>query len=288
MQRRFVTIAIAAVVALFALTVVLGSWYTIDQTQRGVLLRNGAFVAVVQPGLHFKWPWIEAVSKIDMQTHTYTWDKMESYSADQQPAHIKVSVTLHVAPDKVSDMYSRFRGDYRAAVMRVIAPHVAQQTKVVFGQFTAARAISARAQLNSDAAKALADAVAYDPVFTIESVQIEDISFSGEYIKSVEQRMQAEVEVLRMRQNLEREKVQAAIAVTQAQGRADAVLAEAKANAEATKLRGDAEAQAIAARGKALADNPALVNLVQAERWDGKLPSTMLPGAAIPMLTLPK
>jgi regulator of protease activity HflC (stomatin/prohibitin superfamily) len=288
MQRRIVTLVISALVALFALTVVLGSWYTIDQTQRGVLLRNGAFVAVVQPGLHFKWPWIETVEKIDMQTHTYTWNKMESYSADQQPAHLKVSVTLHVAPDKVPDMYSRFRGDYRAAVMRVIAPHVAQQTKVVFGQFTAARAITARAQLNADAAKALADAIAYDPVFAIESVQIEDISFSGEYIKSVEQRMQAEVEVLRMRQNLEREKVQAAIAVTQAQGRADAVLAEAKANAEATKLRGDAEALAIAARGKALAANPSLVGLVQAERWDGKLPVTMLPGGAVPMLTLPK
>jgi regulator of protease activity HflC (stomatin/prohibitin superfamily) len=26
----------------------------------------------VQPGLHFKWPWIEAVYKIDMQTHNFT------------------------------------------------------------------------------------------------------------------------------------------------------------------------------------------------------------------------
>src|SRR5260370_990792 len=51
------------------LTIMFGSWYTIDQTQRGVLLRNGAFVGVVQPGLNFKWPWIETVYKIDMQTH---------------------------------------------------------------------------------------------------------------------------------------------------------------------------------------------------------------------------
>src|SRR5262245_30338207 len=97
---------IAGVVGLFVLTILLGSWYTIDQTQRGVLLRNGAFVEVVQPGLHFKWPWIDAVAKIDMQTHTYTWTKMESYSADQQPANLKVSVTLHVAADKVPDMYA--------------------------------------------------------------------------------------------------------------------------------------------------------------------------------------
>src|SRR5437763_7801706 len=85
---------IIAIVGALALTIAFGSFYTIDQTQRGVLLRNGAFVEVVQPGLHFKWPWIDAVAKIDMQTHTFTWSKMESYSADQQPANLKVSVTL--------------------------------------------------------------------------------------------------------------------------------------------------------------------------------------------------
>jgi regulator of protease activity HflC (stomatin/prohibitin superfamily) len=69
---------IAGFVGIGLLTIVLGSWYTIDQTQRGILLRNGAFVEVVQPGLHFKWPWIDAVAKIDMQTHTFTWSKMES------------------------------------------------------------------------------------------------------------------------------------------------------------------------------------------------------------------
>jgi regulator of protease activity HflC (stomatin/prohibitin superfamily) len=205
------------------------AFYTIDETRRGVLLRNGAFVEVVQPGLHFKWPIIEDVRKIDMQTHTFTWQKLNSYSADQQPADLKVSVTLHVAADKVADMYSRFSGDQQAAVDRIISPHVAEKLKVVFGQYTAARAISNRATLNSDSAKALIEAIAYDPVFVIESVQIENIDFSVEYIRSVEQRMQAEVEVQRLRQNLEREKVQAEIVVTQATARANGVRAAAQA-----------------------------------------------------------
>jgi regulator of protease activity HflC (stomatin/prohibitin superfamily) len=304
-------IAYSIIVGLFGLlilTVVLGSWYTVDQTQRGVLLRNGAFVEVVQPGLHFKWPWIDSVTKIDMQTHTFTWSKMESYSADQQPASLKVSVTLHVATDKVPEMYSRFRGDQQAAVDRIIAPHLSEKIKVVFGQYTAARAISARGQLNADSAKALTDAIAYDPVFVIESVQIEDIAFSPDYIKSVEQRMQAEVEVQKYRQQLEREKVQAEILVTQAKAKADAVRAEAQAAADAIRFRGQADADAIKARGSgeasaieargaaeatairakgdALGQNPTLVQLMQAERWDGKLPSTMLPGTSVPMLSL--
>jgi regulator of protease activity HflC (stomatin/prohibitin superfamily) len=279
---------VAGLFALLVLAIIFGSWYTIDQTQRGVLLRNGAFVEVVQPGLHFKWPYFEAVYKIDMQTHTHTWSKMESYSADQQPAFLKVSVTLHVAADKVQEMYARFGGDNRAAIDRTIAPHLSEKTKVVFGQYTAARAISARGQLNADAAKALTEAIAYDPVFVIESVQIEDISFSAEYIKSVEQRMQAEVEVQRLRQNLERERVQAEIVVTQAKAQADATVAKAKAEADAIRLRGDAEAQAIQARGDAITKNPGLVALTQVERWDGKLPVTMIPGAAVPMIALSK
>lgn len=283
---RYLGAIFAGLLGIAALTIVFGSWYTIDQTQRGVLLRNGAFVEVVQPGLHFKWPWIESVYKIDMTTHTRKWDKMDSYSADQQPANLRVSVTMHLSADKVAEMYARFSGDLEGAIDRLVSPRVPDRTKVVFGKYTAARAISDRGQLNADVDKALREALAYDPIFTIDSVQVEDIAFSGEYIKSVEQRMMAEVAVSKMRQDLEREKVQAEIAVTQAQGRANSVLAEAKANADAIRLRGDAEAQAIQARGDALNKNPNLVALVQAERWNGVLPTTMVPGGSVPMLSI--
>lgn len=288
---KIVGIGAAGVAALVALTVVFGSWYTVDQTKRAVLLRNGAYVETVQPGLHFKWPLVESITKIDMQTHTHTWGRqpsprMDAYSSDQQPAALAVSVTLHVAPDKVSEIYSRFGGDIEAAITRLIAPHVNEKVKVVFGQFSAARAISERSKLNSEAAAALTESISYDPVFIIESVQIEDIAFSPEYIKSIEARMQAEIEVTRQQQNLAQEKIKAQIAVTQAQAIADSTLAKAKADAEARVLVGDAEAKAIKAKGDALANNPGLVNLYTAERWDGKLPTTMLPGNSTPMIAV--
>lgn len=276
------------------LTVMFGSWYTVDQTQRAVLLRNGAFVEVVQPGLHFKMPWVESYYKIDMQTHTKTYgsdpttgkDIMEAYSADQQPAFMRVSVTMHVSPDKVQEMYSRFGGDYDAAVSRVITPHVYERAKVVFGKYTAAQAISNRGELNAATAASIKQSIAYDPVFEIESAQIENISFSQDYIHSVEQRMQAEVEVQKLQQNLAREKVQADIAVTQANGRANSLIAEATARANATKLNGDAEAYAIEAKAKALSTNSNLISLTQAEKWNGALPTTMVPGSAVPFISV--
>lgn len=51
-------------------------------------------------------------------------------------------------------------------------------------------------------------------------------------------------------------------------------------------MAGEAEAAAIDAKGRALKDNPQLVDLVQAERWDGVLPTTMVPGGSVPMVTL--
>jgi regulator of protease activity HflC (stomatin/prohibitin superfamily) len=276
---------LAAVVVLLGLTIALGSWFTVDQTERGVRLRNGAVIGVAQPGLGFKIPLIDSVEKVTVRTATWTWDKMNSYSFDQQPADLKISVTLRVAPEKVAELYSRF-GSLDTAVRQVVAPTVNQQVKIVFGRYTAVRAIQERGALNGAIRDSIALALKDDSMLVIESVQLENIEFSHAYLQSIEQRMLAEVEVQKLQQNAEREKVQAQITVTQATARANAVRAEAQAQADAIKLRGDAEASAIRARAEALGQNPGLVSLVQAERWDGKLPSTMVPGSALPMLSV--
>ncbi len=149
--------AIAGVVVLIAL---LGSWYTVDQTERGVLLRNGAVIGTAQPGLGFKIPLIDGVEKISVKTATYTWDKMNSYSYDQQPADLKISVTLRASPDKVSDLYAKF-GLLDTAVNQVVSPVVNQQVKVVFGRYTAVKAIQERGALNSAIKDAITDTLKY-------------------------------------------------------------------------------------------------------------------------------
>jgi hypothetical protein len=41
-----------------------------------------------------------------------------------------------------------------------------------------------------------------------------------------------------------------------------------------------------ATNAKALGTNPNLVTLVQAERWNGVLPTTMVPGSAVPFVSV--
>ena len=139
---------IGAVVAVLVIAVIFGSWYTIDQTERGVLLRNGAVIGTAQPGLGFKVPFIDTVEKVSVKTITYSWDKMNSYSFDQQPADLKISVTLRASPDKVADLYAKF-GRLKTAVNQVVSPAVNQQVKIVFGRYTAVKAIQERGPLNA-------------------------------------------------------------------------------------------------------------------------------------------
>jgi len=198
---------VAAIGGLIVLILLLGSWYTIDQTERGVLLRNGAVVGTAAPGLGFKLPLFDSVQKVNVKTVTYTWDKMNSYSFDQQPADLKISVTLRAAPEKVADLYAKF-GTLDAAVNQVVSPIVNQQVKIVFGHYTAVKAIQERGNLNTEIKNAIADSLKYDPMIIIEAVQLENIEFSPNYLHSIEQRMLAEVEVQKLQQNAEREKVQ--------------------------------------------------------------------------------
>lgn len=271
-------LAIAALIIFIGIT---GSWYSVPEGQRGVVTRYGKVVSIAQPGLSFKLPIFDQVRKISVQDHVELYENMEAYSRDQQPATMKITVSYRLLADEVSDIY-RIYGDQRGVIDRLVTRKVMEETKTVFGSFNAESSIRERARLNQEIRQAIQKSTE-GPVLII-GVQIEDIKFSPAYEKSVEERMLAEVAVQREKQNLEKEKVQADIARTQALGAADQVRFAAQAEAEAIMLRGDAEAQAITARSKALGNNPSLVELVKAERWDGKLPTTVLPDSAMPYI----
>lgn len=283
MMRTGLTIGGAVVAGLIGLTVLGGSWYTVDQGERGVILRNGAITGTADPGLGFKLPVVDKVVDIDIRTRANLYENVMAYSRDQQTAGLTVSVNYRVPADQVLNVYENY-GSVENLRGRVLDRKVFDQTKNVFGQFNAVTAIQERARLVAEVQMAIQNAV-QGPII-IESVQIENIDFSDAYENSIEQRMLAEVEVQKIQQNAEREKVQAEIKVIQAQADADARVAQATAEAKAITLTGNAEAEAINARGQALRDNPSLIDLVSAERWNGVLPTTMVPGSAVPFVNV--
>jgi regulator of protease activity HflC (stomatin/prohibitin superfamily) len=248
-----------------------------------VQLRNGAVIGTADPGLGFKLPIIESVVDISVQSQAQLYENILAYSRDQQTAGLNLSVNYRFPADQVEKIYREYGGE-AGVISRLLDRQVLEEVKNVFGKFNASTAIQERERLAAEVQMAIQRAV-IGPII-VESVQIENIDFSDAYENSIEARMLAEVEVQKVRQNAEREKVTAEITVIQAQAEADAQLARATAEAEATRIRGDAEAAAIRAKADALRDNAGLIALTQAERWDGKLPTTMIPGSTVPFMNM--
>lgn len=268
------SVLLTGAVALVALILVFSTYYTIDQGERGVVLRTGAIVGLAEPGLHFKLPLIDRVQHISVQQQTQRYPKVQAYSRDQQPADLVVSVTFHVTdPEQVYSQY----GNVENLLVRLVDPRVFEQVKNVFGQFDAASSIQDRGKLNAEVANAVRNAIRGPLV--VESVQIENIDFSNSYEQAVEDRMQATV----LQQKALAEKARR---ITEADAAAYEVKAQADAQAHAIEIKGQAEAAAIRARGDALRQNPGLPALVTAEKWDGHLPTTMPPNGTVPFLSM--
>lgn len=270
-----------AVPALFGLSLLMGAWYTIDQGDRGVLLRFGKMVSVEEPGLHLKLPFIDSIHKMTVRTVKWTLST-SVYSKDIQGAEVKISLNFHLNPSSVGSIYASAGLSYDE---KLILPQLLSVSKDVFGRYNAVSIVQAREELTKEICKAL-EAKVESYGIVIESVQLENIDFSDSYEKSVEERMKAEVEVQRVKQNLERERINAEMARAKAQGEADAKIAKASADAKAIELVGRAEAEAIRAKSEAMKANPDYVRMLQAEKWDGRLPQSIVPSSSVPILKL--
>jgi len=269
--------------AVLAVIVLFSTYFTIDQGERGVILHWGAVAGEAEPGLHFKLPVITTIEKISVQVQKEGFEKsgetdtrLQAYSRDQQPATIAMAVNYHVTD--ASAVYAQY-GSLANMKSRIINSRAYEQLKNVFGQFDAADAIQKRALLNAEVFAAIRKSVS-GPV-TIDSVQIEDITFSSQYEGAVEARMQAIVK----QQQAEADKQKRII---DADASAYEVKAAADAKAHQIEVQGKAEAGAIQARGDALRNNPSLPTLVAAEKWNGVLPTTMVPGNTVPFLNIAK
>jgi len=280
-MRSIAALIGAGVGFLFFIIFAFSTYYTVGQGERAVITHYGAVVGLSEPGLHFKLPFVTGATNISIQPQVLTYgtgdSKMEAYSQDQQPATLQLSVNFHVT-DPVA-LYGSY-GTIEQAAANALTPKVYAQVKNIFGRFDAVDAIQKRAAFQAQVDQAIAHAVAQAKApIMVDSVQIQNIAFSGQYEKAVEDRMEAQV----------REQ-QAIAEKTQRMTRADAAAYEVKAAADAsahkTEVEGAASAKAIQQRADALKANPELVALTAAERWNGKLPDTMVPNGSLPMLNI--
>jgi len=271
---------IAAVVGLL---IVWSGFTTIDQGNIGVRLRFGEAVGTMQPGFHIVIPFMDRVVTFSTRTKKQSYSQVNAYSRDIQAADNLVSVNYRVDGSKAIEVYSRYGENF---VDSIISPVIQKRFKEIFGKYDAREIVNSRDKLGIEVENNIRQNMPNGII--IEGVQIENIEFSDAYEQAIEATAQAEASVRKAMQELAQKKVDAEKVVVQAEADAQARLAAAKAEADAIKLKGEAEASAIQAKGNALRENPGLVALTATEKWDGKLPTTFVPGSAVPFVQVPR
>ena len=168
-------------------------------------------------------------------------------------------------------------------------PTVVQVTKAILGQYTAQTIVQERAKLDTAIEDSLKKQLANLPI-NILSVQFEDVSFSEKYEEVLEQTAQKKMEIEKAQNELQRIQIETQQQVAQAEARNKAIKLQADAEAYQIEVKAKAEAAAIRMRGDALRENPRLVELTIAEKWNGSVPQTVVQGtegnSIVPLMNL--
>ena len=121
-----VMLVVVFIVAFIVLATLLGSFFTINTAERGVVERFNKFSRIAGPGLSMKVPFAETVQKVDMRVQELPF-KIETKTKDNVFVVIPVSVQYQVLADRVSDAYYKLTDPEKqieSYVYNVILGHV--------------------------------------------------------------------------------------------------------------------------------------------------------------------
>lgn len=254
---------VLGVMAFIVLIIILGSFGTVSTGEIGIKTRLSKVIGTVQPGFYVKTPFFDSVIPMDVQIQKEQVDSSAA-SKDLQIVNAKVAINYSVDSNKAQDLYSRVGEDYKT---RVIDPAIQEVVKAVTALYTAEELITKRPDVTVKIQSGLSERLqAFD--ISVSSVSITNFDFSPTFNQAIEAKVTAEQQALQAKNRLDQVKYEAEQTIT-----------KAKAQAESIQI----QAQAIQQQGGAN-----YVQLQAIEKWDGKLPTQMIPGATVPFLNLTK
>ena len=261
MPPKTIALLIGGAVVIFVLVLAGASAsYVVEPGHRGVEVTLGKVSPAFKPeGFGFKLPFITTVAPQLIRQQTA---KMQAncYSSDLQQVEIDVRVLYRVPPASVVALFRDYEG---VPFEALIKPRVAEAINEITALRTAEVIVQKREEVKSRALESARLKVGN--VIVIEDVVLENINLTKSLENAIEAKMVQEQEAARARFSQQQ--------------------AEVEANTAVIKARGEAES--INLRGKALRENPSVLELQIVEHWDGITPLVVGPGATGASMMLP-
>ncbi len=236
---------ILPVVLVLVALLISGSVYTVDQREVALRFQFSRLVETnIQPGLHFKWPWINTVRKFP--STILTRENPQELFLTQEKKNLLVDFFVKWRIVDFGEYYKANRGDEALAAQRLIEI-VKDGMRSEFAKRTVPQVVSAERRELLDDMLARARANASGLGIAIVDVRVKRTEFPDEVSESVYARMRQER--ARVASELRAEGAEAAEKIrAEADRHRTVTLAEAYGYAEKGLGAGDAEAAGIYAR----------------------------------------
>lgn len=272
------------VVIILVIVLATSAFVIVESGHVGVVVTLGAVQPVpLSEGFHLKKPFMDTIVQTDIRL-TKAVSKSVAASKDLQTVQTQVSVQYSLTGAVAPRTYQRI-GTRDVVAATVIGPAIQESVKAVTAQFTAEQLVTRRAEVKQQIQTAIESFIRVTledkdvaTALTIANVAITDFEFSDEFNKAIELKVRAEQEALQAVNEKTRRVTQAEAGYQERKLAADGEAYEIEAASKA-------KADAIAREAKALKNNPALIQLRLAEKWDGTLPR-FTGGESIPLINI--
>lgn len=246
------TYGVFAGLALFVAVLVFESFTIVRPGHVGVQVTFGETNLVpLTEGVHFVNP-LSSVRDVDVRLQKAELKNASAGTKDIQQVHTDIVVNFRLDPTKAAVIYKEFGLNVDE---KVLGPAINEAFKSVTGHYTSEELITKRDAINADILVRLGEKVRPFNI-TVSNISLVNFGFSKAYQEAIEAKVIATQNKLKAEQDLERIQVEAKSRIAQAKGEAEAIAIQA---------------QAIQSNGGAQ-----YVQLQWIEKWDGKLPNTVV------------
>lgn len=181
MKQRYISrlvFLVAGVLSVYFISA--EAFYTVNVQDRGIVLRNGKFLAVAQPGLGWKIPFMDKVTSISMQNNLVYWENFQARTADFDLMDMELSIVWRIAPNEVLRMYKEYV-TLEAVENMLLIPKVTGQARLALAQYKTEQALVNREAFIRDFSNAIR--VAIDGPVIIESIDIGNVHMKSIHIE---------------------------------------------------------------------------------------------------------
>lgn len=254
-------ITIVLIVLGIGLLLWINPFVSIDSQQIGIVTKFGKIEGTMSDGLHTVNPFTTDVVKLDASNLKEEADASAA-SKDLQMVTTKVALNYQIDRTNAIELYREFRKDY---VGRLIQPAIQEAIKSATAKYTAEELITKREEVKGVMFLDLKNRLQSHHIDVTE-LMITNFDFSQEFNNAIEAKVKAEQDAQKAQNDLARVQFEAQQRIEQAKAEAEAI----RIQAEAVTSQGGAD----------------YVKLKAIEKWNGNVPTTMIPGASVPFINL--